>query len=239
MNIQSSNLARVGLAATIIAATLAAHVALAQPQATPPVSPQSPASIAVPVADIHDIRDPTPLNSPWLIPLVVITALVALGSSYTAWVWNRRRFNSSSKRPLDIALARLDKARELMTPLHGREFSIEVSSVVRDYIESRFDLRAAHLTTHEFLHQLPGTVHSSLVEYRALLDDFLQTCDLAKFGGWNLAEVDMEAMQKTAREFIVASAPERKSPPVTPTAPAVNQPTTSISREAYVSLPST
>jgi hypothetical protein len=196
-------------------------------------------SMAAAPADIHDIRGPKPIPSPWLAPLIAATVLLAAGGGYAAWVWNRRRLLEPGSQPLDIALARLDQVRQLMDPPRGREFSIEVSGAVRDYIESRFGLRAAHLTTDEFLHQLLEPTESSLSAHRVSLDNFLQTCDLAKFGGWNLDAADMEAMLQSARQFIVASAAETSSKPAQPAASAaVNQSRSATSRETYVSLPS-
>ncbi len=85
-----------------------------------------------------------------------------------------------------MALGRLEAARALMQPGRAREFSIEVSGIVREYIERRFHVMAAHRTTHEFLHDLVLSADPALAAHRDLLGEFLQSCDLAKFGGWNL-----------------------------------------------------
>jgi hypothetical protein len=271
---------RAAFAATALCALLlAAQAASAQ---SPPAAPAPATPTAAPTAaqyagvtaaasDIRDIRGPKPITSPWLMPLIAVTVLSAAGGAYAAWAWNRRRFREASKRPLDIALERLERARPLMlmVPPRAREFSIEVSSAVRDYIEGRFALRAAHLTTDEFLHQLLEPVDSLLAGHRSLLDHFLQTCDLAKFGGWNLAPVDMEAMLQSARQFIVESADDSTPHGIQPGAnvqgaaniqgaanvqgaakvraaanvqavqPSASPPPAAASRETYVSLPST
>ena len=108
-----------------------------------------------------------------------------------------------------------------------------MSSIVRDYIEIRFRVMAAHRTTDEFLHDLLKSGDSLLAAHRELLADFLQSCDLAKFGGWNLPEVNMEAMLQGARRFVIESAkPEVTKKPFTESAPAVE-------RESYDSIPTT
>ena len=240
MNTRPFNPVRTVFAAAALTLAMAAHAASALSLSTGSAALQN-LGVPAPAADIHDIRGPKPITSPWLIPLVAVTALLAVVGGCAAWTWNRRHFQESSKRPLDIALERLDKARRLMEPPRGRQFSIEVSSAVRDYIENRFDIRAAHLTTVEFLHQLLEPLDSFLSAHRSELDHFLQTCDLAKFGGWNLGATDMEAMLQSARQFIVAAADETRSPPqqtpLTATA-AVDQFHASTSRETYASLPS-
>jgi hypothetical protein len=231
--------------AALLALMSAAQVASAQSMPSPgaPLARTAAAphtGVPAPAADIRDIRGPKPLPSPWLIPLIAAAVLAAAGGAYAAWTWNRRRSRQPAKQPLDIALERLDQARLLMVARRGREFSIEVSSAVRDFIESRFDLRAAHLTTDEFLHRLVEPADALLAAHRSLLDHFLQTCDLAKFGGWNLAANDMEAMWESARQFIVESADDGKPHPAQA---ATNRPVdrrpNSASRETYVSLPST
>jgi len=230
-------------AAAMFATTLAAHAAT--PQSTPAAPVAATAAmqssgVAAPVADIHDIRGPKPIGSPWMIALVAAAALSTAGGAYAAWAWNRRRLRDASKQPSDIALERLEQARQLMALGRGREFSIEVSGAVRDYIETRFDLLATHLTTEEFLRELLEPAGSLLTAHRSLLEHFLQTCDLAKFGGWNLAAPDMDAMLQSARRFIVESAADFGSHGMRPArTAAVDQPPTSASRETYVSLPST
>ena len=227
-------------AALLSGSILVTAAAGAQPNPAVPTVSQSAGVTAPALTDIRDIRGPKPIPSPWLMALVAMTAVLAAGGAYGAWTWNRRRLRESVKQPLDIALERLANARELMTPLRAREFSTEVSATVRDYIESRFEVRASHLTTHEFLHRLLEPADALLTAHRTLLDNFLQTCDLAKFGGWNLAAPDMEAMLLSARRFVVESAADTGSHRVRAVAAAAAAPTpTSASRETYVSLPST
>jgi hypothetical protein len=180
--------------------------------------------------DIRDIRGPKPITPVWLLPLMVIGGIVAAGGGYFAWA-RRRRFQQG-KTPHEIALERLDAARALM-PAGGRQFATKVSSTVRDYIEVRFEVLAAHRTTHEFLHDLLDSADSTLAGHRALLADFLQSCDLAKFGGWNLTRDTMEEMLQSARRFVVQSARPLTAKRLDPTLD------TATSRETHDSLAST
>lgn len=111
-----------------------------------------------------------------------------------------------SRRNVEVALGRLEAARTLMQPGRAREFSIEVSGIVREYIERRFHVMAAHLTTHEFLHDLVLSADPALAAHRDLLGEFLESCDLAKFGGWNLNIDQMSTMLEGARRFIQSAA---------------------------------
>jgi hypothetical protein len=130
-----------------------------------------------------------------------------------------------------------------MLPELGRDFSIEVSSTAREYIESRFGVRAAHLTTDEFLRESLASPDPVLAANRALLADFLESCDLAKFGGWNLSVQHMETMLQGALRFVIESADEpalsatARATATTPSrAPEARSP---VPSETYDSVPST
>jgi hypothetical protein len=220
------------IAAALVLLMLGAHTTFAQAPSVNQTVSQPNGAIAS-SEDIRDIRGPKPIASPWVIPLLVIAGLLVAGSGYAAWRWDRRRRYAVAKLPSEIALERLEQARAFMHPSGGREFSIEVSSIIRDYIESRFRVMAAHRTTDEFLHDLLESANSSLAAHRELLADFLQSCDLAKFGGWNLPEQNMEAMLQGARRFVIESdRPEVAKKPFTVSVPAAE-------RESYDSIPTT
>jgi len=220
------------MAAALVLLMLGARTTFAQaPTVNQSVSPPNGAIASS--EDIRDIRGPKPIASPWVIPLLVIAGLLVGGSGYAVWRRDRRRHGVAAKLPSEIALERLEQARAFMHPSGGREFSIEVSSIVRDYIESRFRVMAAHRTTDEFLHDILESADSLLAAHRELLADFLQSCDLAKFGGWNLPKLNMEAMLLGARRFVIESAqPEAAKKLFTKSASAVE-------RESYDSIPTT
>ncbi len=235
-----------GTAALLLTAILG-HSALAQTPALRSPGGTAPA-ISATTQDIREIRGPKPIPSAWLIPLIALSTLFSVGAVWAAWKWYRRRTGLFLQTPVEIALARLDYARGLMHPDLGRDFSIEVSSTVREYIESRFRVMAAHLTTHEFLHDALGSADPVLAANQSLLAGFLESCDLAKFGGWNLSIHDMEAMLQGARRFIVESAAESAesttaqgpAKPTSSTASSSVSETSSVTpRESYGSLPST
>lgn len=194
--------------------------------------------------DIRDIRGPKPVASPWLLWAFLGGAVLAALLAYSLWRWIKRRRNVPEPSDFELALGRLEAARTLMQPGRAREFSIEVSGIVRDYIERRFHVMAAHRTTHEFLHDLVLSVDPALAAHRDSLGEFLQSCDLAKFGGWNLKIDQMSAMLESARRFIQSAA---AAPPAggahagsapQGTAPAESKPH-SASDKPRVSLPAT
>jgi hypothetical protein len=192
------------LLAAALATVFVAGGALAQaPSGTPPVV--SAASAPSATQDIRDIRGPRPIESSWLLPALAAALVVGVGAGCAAWAFGRRR-KLRVKRPHEIALDRLESARSLMREGGSREFSIVVSGIVREYIENAFAIIATHLTTHEFLSELLESSHAAVARSRPLLVDFLESCDLAKFGGWNLTLPAMDVMYQSAGRFVRESA---------------------------------
>lgn len=154
--------------------------------------------------DIRDIRGPKAVPGSWIVPAVLVGALlVVLGVTYVIW---RRRHRGGRRRNLTLlerTLERLDGTRPLMQPATAREFGIAASEVIRHYIEARFAVIATQRTTEEFLQTLLQSPNASLARHRSLLADFLQQCDFVKFAGTSLALTDMEGLFRSARGFVV------------------------------------
>jgi hypothetical protein len=147
-----------------------------------------------------------------MLPMVVLAGLLVGGAAYGSYAWSRRRRAPLPRTPAEIALARLADAQALIEARAGREFSIEVSSIVRDYIETQFEVRAAHRTTDEFLHELAAQADSPLAAHRETFIPFLEHCDLAKFARWNLPECRLESMLDSARALILSIAQPAQTP---------------------------
>ena len=168
---------------------------------------QAPAANVAPAEDIRDIRGPISIPSPWRWLSAAAAGVAVLALLYAAWLWYRRRATAKAKQPHEIALERLERARALMKPELAREYSFAISEITRDYIERRFDVRAARRTTDEFLRDLVHQSDSPLAAHQSLLADVLRYCDLAKFARWQLDMAEMEAMHDSARAFITATRP--------------------------------
>jgi hypothetical protein len=188
------------------------------------LTPAAPVTSMVPASseeDIRDIRQPRHLPTP--IPWAAAAAGVILlsAAAFAAYRWFRRgKFLALA--PYERALQQLEEARRLMDPDHAREYCFAASQVIRDYIEAQFRLHAPRLTTEEFLRDLVEVQETMLASHRALLGDFLQHCDLAKFAGWRYSTPALEDMHKTAQDFVRQSAaPKAES---AQSAPAATQP---------------
>jgi len=99
------------------------------------------------------------------------------------------------------ALAELEKARALMLPETSRPYGIEVSGVIRRYVERRFGLVAPRRSTEEFLVEASASAKLEPA-HRQLLADFLGTCDFLKFARARAELTELEAQHKAAVRFV-------------------------------------
>ncbi len=78
---------------------------------------------------------------------------------------------------------------------------VRLSSIVRTYLEHRYEIRAPELTTEEFL--LVATARPELTEeHRGLLTPFLERCDRVKFAGYRPDTAESLATLSAARGFV-------------------------------------
>jgi len=185
---------------------------------TPAIAPSANA-----VEDIRDIRGPISIPYQWLWAAYLIGGLIVAALLFALWRWFRGRIKIKAKLPFEIALDRLEAARALMTETQVREYAFAVSEIIRSYIEQRFGQRAPRRTTEEFLSDLLRQTGTPLAGHRALLEDFLNHCDLPKFARWQLSIPEMESMHGSARNFILETRPRPESA-TPPKAPAPAQP---------------
>jgi hypothetical protein len=113
--------------------------------------------------------------------------------------------------PHEVAHAALDRleASTLLERGEVKAFHIEVSLIVRAYIEARFGIDALEMTTREVMVELGAGPADP-----AALGDcgrFLVACDLVKFAKRRPADAESRALIQVARVFVDATTPE---PPV-------------------------
>lgn len=121
------------------------------------------------------------------IALWVIVALIGL-AALVALIYGLmhlgHRVREMRMSPVERALAELDRLLKRKLPDRGlyKEFYIELTMVVRRYIERTRGIRAPEQTTQEFL--AAATEHATFTsEVLAELKRFLESADLVKFAG--------------------------------------------------------
>ncbi len=172
-------------------------------------------------SDIRDIKPPEEVPFDWRpygIAAGVVAATGLLGVAFFYLLNRPRRQRVVPPRPAhEVALAALNRLRALHLVEEGRfeDYYVQLSFIVRRYLEERFHLRAPEMTTEEFLAAATG--EGQLVPpHRRLLAEFLSQADLVKFARHLPALKDTEAAYDAARRFV-----EDTRPVATPPAPEV------------------
>ena len=147
---------------------------------------------------------------PWLVGAAGALALLGIA----VWWWRRKPAEqqvSATPLPSHVkalrALARLRQAPRA-TPAQVEAFYVEVSQILRIYLEGRFGLHAPERTTEEFLVEMESDPRLS-VEHRQNLGQFLAQCDLVKFAGAIPTEQVHDTTFEVAEKFIEATREDR------------------------------
>ena len=158
-------------------------------------------------ADLHDpfatlppLAVPATARWPWLIGALGVTVVV-MAMFWPLWIRVLRRARRRSA--YDMALARLERLTALPCAEADQigAFFVELSAIVRWYVENRFDLRAPESTTEEFL-VLMSQSPDLTSDHQTLLREFLRHADLVKFANFIPAEDDIAASVAAARRFL-------------------------------------
>jgi hypothetical protein len=147
---------------------------------------------------------------PWWATALVggIIAAVLLALLMGLWIaWTRRRTVAvTAERPVapwEVALARLDALAAQRLPERGQfgPYYVQLSSILRHYIEDRFGVHAPEQTTPEFLEA--AEVRDFLTsEQQQLLTRFLRHMDLVKFACYIPTFVEMNECMAGVRHFV-------------------------------------
>jgi hypothetical protein len=154
---------------------------------------------------------PTPFAGWWW-----LGGAAALASLLAAmWLFARRRRGPSL--PVEVALPAHVKALRALqrlrqaartTPAEIESFYVEVSQVLRVYLEERFGVRAPERTTEEFLREVESS-DALLQKHRRELERFLSQCDLVKFAAVVPGEGEHMTTFAVAEAFVESTRPDR------------------------------
>ena len=169
----------------------------------------------------QDIAPPVALPPPAL-PLWIWIAAAVIGLALASGLfwWLRRR----AQRPVPpppprpahaLALEALQRLQRdhLMDQQAIEPFYVRLSSILRQYIEWRFQLRAPEQTTEEFLAEALAS-GGLIAVHRDLLSSFLHQCDLVKFARHQPDRRDMRHAFDSAKAFIEQTADDEILIPV-------------------------
>jgi hypothetical protein len=158
-------------------------------------------------AAFRDIKPPLDLAgnfAPWVLILLLVAGIL---------LWLAFRYFRSKKgapalslapRPAhEIAYEQLEALRQkdLIRRERFKEYFIEVSDIIRHYIENRSGLHAPHMSTEEFLAHASEEA-SLLKAHQEPLKAFLTTCDMVKFAKYIPASDEADLVYRSAKGFI-------------------------------------
>ena len=107
--------------------------------------------------------------------------------------------------PIERAMYELEQLLKKGLPGRGfyKDFYVELTMVVRRYIERRHEVRAPNLTTDEFLRaarENPAFTREAIAE----LKNFLESADMVKFAGVEATPEMADAATGKARDYLTA-----------------------------------
>jgi len=153
-----------------------------------------------------DIEGPVSVGQLWLMILLAILCTAA-AVLIVRFLWKRRKKTASQqalaavRSPLEIALGRLEQLKSSGETLEADPYTVEVSDIVRDYLESCLNVPAKEQTSEEFLLSLQamGELPPVLKEH---MPEFLNQCDWVKFARQSLGIEQRHNLLKTAETVV-------------------------------------
>ncbi len=145
----------------------------------------------------------------------VAMGLIALAATAATAYWLRNRPETERaaprKTPWETAYERLQALDQRHLPKAGRYelYYVDLSAILRYYIEDRFHLHAPERTTPEFLAELSGSGYLDDGHER-FLGMFLRHCDLVKFAQHVPTVNDMELRFTEVLRFVDDTVPSRE-----------------------------
>lgn len=159
-----------------------------------------------------DVRTET-LVSRWELWLAVGMGLALVATLLTYFLIKRPKKIklAPQKKPWEIAYERLRTLDQRHYPEAGNfvPYYIDLSAIVRYYIEDRFQLRAPELTTPEFLTEM-GEAGVLSDEHQKLMAQFLRHCDRVKFARYTPSVSEMEECFTDMLRFVDETIPQQQ-----------------------------
>ena len=134
-----------------------------------------------------------------LVALVAVVAGVFLLVRYVA-----RRVKEHRMSPIERAWVELDRLLKKGLPGRGRykDFYVELTMVVRRYVQRKYGIKAPHLTTEEFLAEFRDAGRGRCDD----LAKFLESADLVKFAGVEATPDMADGATESARTYLRSDA---------------------------------
>lgn len=141
----------------------------------------------------------------------IALALAGMALAVTGIVWAvralARRVKEHRMSPIERAWAELDRLLKKGLPGRGRykDFYVELTMVVRRYVQRRYGVRAPNLTTEEFFEEAKAVLGSDAARVESLRT-FLESADMVKFAGLEATPEMADSATDAARGYLSGDA---------------------------------
>lgn len=166
--------------------------------------------------DIRDVKEPIKLPLDWLLIFAITLVIIALVvGGYYLYKYIKKKKQPKTEAvpelkipPYEIALSKLLDLEQKKLWQNGmvKEYHSEITEIIRQYFEDRFNFRALEMTSAEILGVL-----SYLDEGKKILDmsnSFFSNADLVKFAKFQPMNHINEEMMKQAYTIVNSTIPE-------------------------------
>ena len=139
----------------------------------------------------------------WVWTTICILVVVGLTVLLTVLLKPKRHERAPPPaKPWVLAESAIHRLRGRL-PLPADEVFVELTDIIRRYIEAVYTIRATESTTPEFLREINREGSELFTEHRLLLTDFLTAADMVKFARLESSQSQIEDTMKLAMKFIV------------------------------------
>lgn len=162
--------------------------------------------------DIRDIKPPVEIPRNYrqlIIVAAIVIGLIALAlfiflliKRYRAGKSLLARRPKPPRPPDEVALESLDALiqKDLLRQGRVKQFYIEISEIIRRYIEGRFDIIALEMTTHQLLQQMRQRELEA--QHIDMMTELMELSDLVKFAKYHPDENENQQIVRLAYDFI-------------------------------------
>lgn len=167
------------------------------------------AELFAPNAGLVSIPKPLWLQWPFWLAVAAVAALVAWGVRFAWGLRGRAQRKAPPPQPWEVAYARLRELDQRKLPQAGKAeaFYVDLSAILRYYIEDRFLVHAPEQTTPEFLDSISSS-KTLTAHHQRLLGDFLRHCDRVKFAQYEPTLAEMERSFEVVLRFVDDTVPQ-------------------------------
>ncbi|MCK5595321.1 hypothetical protein KAI19_04005 [bacterium] len=166
--------------------------------------------------DIRDIEGPVSFPEKWTAYLIIIAAVAFV----LLIVWLLKLFLKKKKKSKEVLLRKSAhelayemlenlKRKDLVKQRKVKQYYVELSLIVRHYLENRFDIRAPEMTTEEFLLEIKE-FKELFGKRRNFLKEFLSHCDMVKFAKYGPSESEIDLSFQSAKKLVDQTKIEEK-----------------------------